>query len=151
MLRISHQSFTFRLTFPLLLAAFPEAGVLNVKNQSSVVYFSFDVPPFCLQLSQKDEATQAAHLQSSNLSHFAAVVHAATCLPGVTRVLRSFTAPDRQHNLLVDVVADQGRSWVKVVARKGQALHLVWAGKHCPFGNSYGRVIIVLVATRVGR
>ena len=53
MLRISHQSFTFRLTFPLLLAAFPEAGVLNVKNQSSVVYFSFDVPPFCLQLSQK--------------------------------------------------------------------------------------------------
>ncbi|XP_070183199.1 uncharacterized protein, partial [Littorina saxatilis] len=80
-------------------------------------------------LSRKDEATQAAHLQSSNLSHFAAIVHAVTHLPHVTDVMRPFTSPDRRESLVVDVVADQGRSWVKVIARKGQALHLVWAGQ----------------------
>ncbi|XP_076460529.1 uncharacterized protein LOC143293511 [Babylonia areolata] len=89
---------------------------------------------FFQTLSSKDEATQSAQLQSSNLSHFAALVHAATHLPGVTRLMRPFPAPDGRrghgHNSLeVDVVALHGRAWVKVVARKGQALHLVWAGQ----------------------
>ena len=109
-------------------------GRLDVYCQESIIHSRLTIS-FCLQLSQKDEATQAAHLQSSNLSHFAAIVHAATHLPGVIRVMRPFTSPDRQHNLLVDVVADQGRSWVKVVARKGQALHLVWAGECSPLSS----------------
>lgn len=34
----------------------------------------------------------------------------------------------RTDNLVVDVVANQGHTWVKVIARKAQALHLIWAG-----------------------
>lgn len=84
---------------------------------------------FFMTLEDKDEEVQRASLQSSNLGHFAAVFHAATHLPGVVGVMQPFTSTCRQQSLFVDVVALQGRAWVKVIARKGQALHQVWAGR----------------------
>jgi hypothetical protein len=81
------------------------------------------------QLRHADVDTQAASLQSSNLGHFAAILHAAAHLPGVTGIFQPFAIPDCKHGLVVDVVAEEGAAWVKVVARKGQALHQVWAGE----------------------
>ncbi|XP_052090868.1 UPF0415 protein C7orf25 homolog [Mytilus californianus] len=68
-------------------------------------------------------------LKSSNLSHFSAIIHAATNLPKVRKILRPFRCKDRRDSLVVDIVAQDGRIWVKVIARKAQALHLIWAGR----------------------
>ncbi|KAJ8313902.1 hypothetical protein KUTeg_008463 [Tegillarca granosa] len=66
-------------------------------------------------------------LKSSNLSHFAGIFHAAQSLPGVCKILQPFSDINRPESLVVDIVANQGHAWVKVIARKGQALHLIWA------------------------
>ena len=50
-------------------------------------------------------------------------------LPNVTMALQPFPLPDNERPLCVDVVCNDGFTWVKVIARKAQALHLVWAGK----------------------
>ena len=68
------------------------------------------------------------HLKSSNLGHFAGCIHAAYNAPGVVQILSPFAMDGRSENLVVDVVANQGQTWVKVIARKAQALHLIWAG-----------------------
>lgn len=68
------------------------------------------------------------HFKSSNLGHFAGCVHAAYNAPGVVQILSPFSMEGRTENLVVDVVANQGHTWVKVIARKAQALHLIWAG-----------------------
>ncbi|XP_071156873.1 UPF0415 protein C7orf25 homolog [Mytilus edulis] len=68
-------------------------------------------------------------LKSSNLSHFSAIIHAATNLPKVKKILRPFRSKNRTDSLVVDIVAQDGRIWVKVIARKAQALHLIWAGR----------------------
>ena len=52
--------------------------------------------------------------------------------PGIQEVLKCFRASwcDKpQPSLVVDVICNHGNTWVKVVARKAQAMHLVWAGK----------------------
>lgn len=81
------------------------------------------------QLSRKRSGFDESHLRSSNLSHYLGVIHAAENLPHVTQILQAFRCPGRTENLHVDVVGEHGRLWVKVIARKGQALHLIWAGK----------------------
>lgn len=68
-------------------------------------------------------------LKSSNLSHFAAILHAINHLPNVVKILSPFSTKDRTDSLIVDVVAQNGLLWMKVIARKAQALHLIWAGK----------------------
>ncbi|ESO86314.1 hypothetical protein LOTGIDRAFT_176014 [Lottia gigantea] len=82
-----------------------------------------------INLKTKGGENAKSHLKSSNLSHYAGVIHAVQYLPDVIQVLQPFTSPNKSYSLLVDVVAGQGHMWVKVVARKAQALHLVWAGK----------------------
>ncbi|BFZ01152.1 hypothetical protein BsWGS_04191 [Bradybaena similaris] len=84
---------------------------------------------FLESLRARDESTQKNHLKSSNLSHFSSLMHAAERLPGVVQVLQPFVVAGRADCLVVDVVAAQGHAWVKVVARKAQALHLIWAGQ----------------------
>ena len=81
-----------------------------------------------LQLSRRRFGFDESHLRSSNLSHYLGVIHAAENLPDVTQILQAFRCPNRTESLHVDVVAGQGHLWVKVIARKGQALHLIWAG-----------------------
>lgn len=41
-----------------------------------------------VQLGKKKKVEQAAQLASSNLNHYAAILHAAAYLPGVTRLLQ---------------------------------------------------------------
>lgn len=76
-----------------------------------------------------DIRVQEHHLHSSNLSHFAAILHAVHNLPKVKHILRPFSSTDRSESMVVDVVAQDGLVWVKAIARKAQALHLIWAGK----------------------
>ncbi|RUS72810.1 hypothetical protein EGW08_019423 [Elysia chlorotica] len=83
---------------------------------------------FMNQLKQRDLHTQQSRLKSSNLGHFASLVHASERLPRVAGVLVPYQLPSRPDSLLVDLLALGGHAWVKVVARKAQALHLVWAG-----------------------
>ncbi|KAL4222478.1 hypothetical protein ACF0H5_018517 [Mactra antiquata] len=69
------------------------------------------------------------HLRSSNLGHYAGIVHAIEHLPRVTHVLQAFSCPNRRDALHVDVVAYNGHAWIKVIARKGQAVHLTCIGQ----------------------
>ncbi|XP_069110453.1 UPF0415 protein C7orf25 homolog [Argopecten irradians] len=68
-------------------------------------------------------------LKSSNLSHFAGILHAMQVIPSVECMMKAIRSPNRTENLHVDIVAGQGQVWVKVIARKAQALHLIWAGE----------------------
>ncbi|KAK0049436.1 UPF0415 protein [Biomphalaria pfeifferi] len=119
----------FLKTFNLL-----ERVVVEFDSPSSLTQFELSlfanlkflyIPKLRSRLGQ----VNASHLKSSNLSHFASLVHALERLPGVVRVLQPFQSPSRPDSLVVDIVAGDGHLWVKVVARKGQALHLVWAGQ----------------------
>ena len=59
---------------------------------------------------------------------FAGILEAVETLPDVDHVLQPFSCPGLEFPLVVDVVCNQGYSWIKVVARNAQALHLRWAG-----------------------
>lgn len=96
---------------------------------------------FLKSLSRRQFGFDESHLRSSNLSHYLGVIHAAENLPDVTQILQAFRCPNRTESLHVDVVAGQGHLWVKVIARKGQALHLIWAGN-----GQYGERDILLQA-----
>ncbi|XP_067649296.1 UPF0415 protein C7orf25 homolog [Haliotis asinina] len=84
---------------------------------------------FLRNLLRRNSAVQESHLKSSNLGHYAAIVHAAENVPGTIEILQPFSCPGKSESLIVDVVACQGHVWVKVIARKAQALHLIWAGQ----------------------
>ncbi|XP_057713832.1 UPF0415 protein C7orf25 homolog [Corythoichthys intestinalis] len=77
-------------------------------------------------------ALKASHLNSTNLTHLTAVLNSAESLEGVVAVLRVFSYRDadgQARTLTVDVVADGGRTWVKSVGRKAEALHNIWQGR----------------------
>lgn len=78
--------------------------------------------------NQPNNSVREHDLKSSNLSHFAAILHAINNLPNVQKILCPFSYKERVDNLVVDVVAQDCQVWVKVIARKAQALHLIWAG-----------------------
>ncbi|XP_064614451.1 UPF0415 protein C7orf25 homolog, partial [Liolophura sinensis] len=78
--------------------------------------------------SLRGRAKVATHLKSSNLGHFSAILHCVENLPQPTTVLKPFPYPGRD-SLPIDVIVGEGHLWVKVIARKAQALHLVWAGQ----------------------
>ena len=69
------------------------------------------------------------HLRSSNLSHLEGILGAVETFPDVVEVLKPFPCPPMTHPLFVDLICNHGYTWVKVIARKAQALHFVWAGK----------------------
>ncbi|KAL3831584.1 hypothetical protein ACJMK2_023322 [Sinanodonta woodiana] len=79
--------------------------------------------------SLENTAFDECRLKSSNLGHYAALVHAIENASGVTQVVQPFSCTNRTESLYVDVVALKGLAWIKVVARKAQALHLIWAGQ----------------------
>ncbi|XP_077581390.1 UPF0415 protein C7orf25 homolog [Stigmatopora nigra] len=86
-------------------------------------------------------ALKASHLNSTNLTHLRAVLDSAESLEGVVAVLRVFSYRDadgRARTLTVDVVGDGGRTWVKSVGRKAEALHNIWEGR-----GRYGAKTIV--------
>ncbi|XP_056007687.1 UPF0415 protein C7orf25 homolog isoform X4 [Ostrea edulis] len=90
----------------------------------------FNSVPFSVTFLRTSPADVSGnHLKSSNLSHYTGCLHAAYNAPQVTQILSPFSLEGRTENLVVDVVANQGYTWIKVIARKAQALHLVWAGR----------------------
>ena len=61
--------------------------------------------------------------------------------PGTEQVLKRFRAcrcDNARPPLIVDVIINHGNKWVKVVARKAQAVHLVWAGMRCSQDRIFG-------------
>ncbi|XP_078458994.1 UPF0415 protein C7orf25 homolog [Lampetra planeri] len=77
-----------------------------------------------------------SHVRSSNLTQLRALLQAAEAHGSVTAVLKTFRYRDELEQprvLLVDVVAEGGRAWVKAVGRKADSLLAAWAGR-CPHG-----------------
>lgn len=71
-------------------------------------------------------------LRSTNLSHLDALLHTAESFDHVIAVLRPVqyeTDDGYVSSLMVDVVGHNGRSWVKVTARRAEALHRIWEGE----------------------
>jgi hypothetical protein len=61
-------------------------------------------------------------LNSTNIYHLQGIVTGAERLPGVTRVLHSLHSPRLKHSVIVDIVCNEGQTWVKVIARNAKAL-----------------------------
>lgn len=73
-----------------------------------------------------------SHLQSTNLTHLQAIIESAENLEEVVGVLHVFAYEDNfgeKQSLVVDVVANNGHTWVKAIGRKAEALHNIWLGR----------------------
>ncbi|CAI9728074.1 Hypothetical predicted protein [Octopus vulgaris] len=80
-------------------------------------------------MHQKTASIRKSHLRSSNLHHYAAILYTATqCTSNLVGILQPFSSCGLR-SLMVDVVCGHGLIWLKVIARKAQALHLIWAGR----------------------
>ncbi|XP_070166514.1 UPF0415 protein C7orf25 homolog [Polyergus mexicanus] len=67
------------------------------------------------------------HLQSTNLIHLNAIVARLSCAKDLISVMRPFK--HQKSRLEVDIVCNNGASWVKVIARNARALTLISLGK----------------------
>ncbi|XP_045168917.2 UPF0415 protein C7orf25 homolog [Mercenaria mercenaria] len=115
------------------LSEIPGAAKLERKCAAELKYLR--------SLARRRGGYDVTHLRSSNLSHYAGVLHSADNLPNVTHILQAFSCPGRTEALHMDVVAGRGHIWLKVIARKAQALHLIWGGQ-----GQYGEKDIVMQA-----
>jgi len=78
---------------------------------------------FLISLKSCQKKVQEASLNCLNLIHLKAVVREISVAQNVTAIFKNFK--DKKNNLLtIDVVYDFGYSWMKVIARSPQALHL---------------------------
>lgn len=66
------------------------------------------------------------HLQCSNLTHFAALIDTLGTVNGIQSVNKVFTVDDRK--ITVDIVCENGLSWVKVVARNPKSITQICMG-----------------------
>lgn len=76
------------------------------------------------------------HLQSTNLIHLNAVVARLSCTEEPASVMKPFKY--QKSRLEVDIVCNNGASWVKVIARNARALTLISLGK-----GEYGQKSVV--------
>lgn len=65
-------------------------------------------------------------MQCSNLTHFGALIQAFNNVKNFTSVCKPFYLDDRK--LLVDIVCDNGLTWVKVIARNSKSLSEAFMG-----------------------
>ncbi|EFN77537.1 UPF0415 protein C7orf25 homolog isoform X2 [Harpegnathos saltator] len=80
-----------------------------------------------LEKVQCTETVKKEHLQSTNLIHLNAVVARLSCAKNPTNVIKPFKY--QESRLEVDIVCNNGASWVKVIARNAKALTLISLGK----------------------
>lgn len=66
------------------------------------------------------------HLQSTNLIHLNAIVARLSCAKDLVSVMKPFK--HQKSRLEVDIVCNNGASWVKVIARNARALTLISLG-----------------------
>ena len=84
------------------------------------------------QLEEGKILPKKNQLRSTNLSHLDALLYTAESFGHVTALLHPVhyeTDDGYSSSLIVDVVGHEGRSWVKVTARKAEALHRIWEGQ----------------------
>ncbi|XP_042868580.1 UPF0415 protein C7orf25 homolog isoform X2 [Penaeus japonicus] len=80
----------------------------------------------CLTKKLEDESElKEEHIQCSNLGQLEALADVASEVADVTGVLRTFSIGGVE-KIVVDVVADKGRKWIKVILRNPKALHLAF-------------------------
>ncbi|XP_030016281.1 UPF0415 protein C7orf25 homolog [Sphaeramia orbicularis] len=87
---------------------------------------------FLQRVESGELIVKESHLHSTNLTHLSAIVESAENLEGVVALLHVFTYRDVVGNrctLVVDVVGNNGHTWVKAVGRKAEALHNIWQGR----------------------
>lgn len=81
----------------------------------------------------KSKKAKKEHLLCTNLSHFEALV---SCLVGSydpVAVLQTFVltkSDGSSKRICVDIVAEKGQQWIKVIARNPKALSQLSTGKH---------------------
>ncbi|XP_014484009.1 PREDICTED: UPF0415 protein C7orf25 homolog [Dinoponera quadriceps] len=80
-----------------------------------------------LEKIQCTETVKKEHLQSTNLFHLNAVLTRLACAKNLTNVMKPFKY--QESRLEVDIVCNNGASWVKVIARNAKALTLISLGK----------------------
>ncbi|XP_045766089.1 UPF0415 protein C7orf25 homolog isoform X1 [Maniola jurtina] len=80
-----------------------------------------------LKRIQKSGKVKIEQLSCSNLRHLGAIVDCAV-RPGVLSVCKAFHIND-ESKLLVDIVSDEGRTWIKVIARNPKSLSALSSGK----------------------
>lgn len=62
------------------------------------------------------------HILCSNLIHFAYLVDVLRRTPNIQRVDLPIKSPDSEKPIRIDIVADNGRTWIKAIARNPKAL-----------------------------
>lgn len=101
----------------------------------------------------KEATCDLSQIHRSNMRHLLGILHVAKTYPDVTHLLKNISSKKRSviqmvkkaHNektdgqdegeveedfsVTVDIICNKGSSWVKVIARNAQALHLIWAGR----------------------
>ncbi|XP_071515030.1 UPF0415 protein C7orf25 homolog isoform X2 [Panulirus ornatus] len=74
---------------------------------------------------KKGSELKEDHVLCSNLGQLGALSSVALCTPDVCGVLQSFSI-DGFEKIVVDVVADSGKHWIKVILRNPKALHMLF-------------------------
>ncbi|XP_023235551.1 UPF0415 protein C7orf25 homolog [Centruroides sculpturatus] len=96
---------------------------------------------FLCKLLKHPERIKNEHLRCSNLSHLSAILCCAMSTVKVSEILKPFSYivnniydENEQKRIVVDVVANDGQCWIKVVARNPQAMAHSSIGS-CEFGR----------------
>lgn len=79
----------------------------------------------------KTNSIKKEHLQCTNLTHFTALVKKLSEVENCIAVHKVFNLDDRK--LVIDIVCDNGLSWMKVIARNPKSLSQI-----CMGDSSYG-------------
>ncbi|XP_050297157.1 UPF0415 protein C7orf25 homolog isoform X2 [Anthonomus grandis grandis] len=74
----------------------------------------------------KNGTLKKEHLQCSNLTHFSALVDTLKIVENCQSVNKIFTIDDRKTT--VDIICDNGLTWIKVVARNPKSLSQIYMG-----------------------
>lgn len=75
---------------------------------------------------QNSEGLKEKDVQCSNLGQLGALADVALDIPNVTGILQSFRNEENE-KIVIDIVADNGSKWIKVIMRNPKALHLLFA------------------------
>ncbi|KAB0801949.1 hypothetical protein PPYR_04135 [Photinus pyralis] len=79
-----------------------------------------------LEKISRDESIKKEHLQCSNLTHFNALIQTLRELQNCQSVNKVFNLGDKK--ISVDIICDEGLTWVKVIARNPKSLAQISAG-----------------------
>lgn len=74
----------------------------------------------------KNKTLKKEHLQCSNLTHFSALVGTLKTVEDCQSVNKVFMLDDRK--ITVDIICDNGLTWIKVVARNPKSLSQIYMG-----------------------